>query len=94
MLTPETIQKEIDEILAHGDNRADIATLADLYICLAGMRGEPITVTTEADTGPREDCLIICGKPVAAALPFLEELVEAVQATNPRLYNSFMDKLA
>ena len=92
MLTPEKIQADIDEIIAHGDNRADVSTLADLYICRAGIKGEPITVQAPAEA-PAGDCLTICGKPVAAALPFLEELIDAVQALNPRLYRSFMEKL-
>ena len=91
MLTPETIQAEIDNIIKHGNNRADIATLADLYICLAGMRGEPIAVTMP-EPEP-EECLMICGKPIADALPILQELVDVIQATNPRLYSSFIQRL-
>lgn len=93
MLTPEKIQTEIDEILAHGDNRSDIAALADLYICLAGMRGNPITVTTPRSKKLEMDCLTICGKPVADVLPYLEELIEAVQTLQPRLYNGFMQRI-
>ena len=36
---------------------------------------------------------LIDGRPAAEIWPVLDELVEAVQALLPRLYNSFMDKL-
>ena len=36
---------------------------------------------------------LIDGRPQAEVWPILDELVTAIQVLNPRLYNSFMDKL-
>ena len=43
--------------------------------------------------GESEFAQAIDGRPAAEIWPVVDELVEAVQALYPKLYNSFMDKL-
>ena len=91
MLTLDAINHEIENIVTHGTNRADIACLADLYVCRDAMRGRPIDETIEADGSEFAAC--INGKCFSEILPFLEELMETLKAVQPRLYDAFIRKL-
>lgn len=97
MLTPDIIEKEIADVIARGDNRADIACLADLYICRAAMRdgGVPALPATEiVETASRSEFAeCINGRCFSDILPLLEELLETIRALQPRLYNSFISRL-
>ena len=95
MLTLDAINKEIDNIIAHGDNRADIACLADLLACRDAMmersaelaRAEPIAAEGS------EFAACINGRCFSEILPFLEELLDAVKVMQPRLYEAFIRNL-
>ena len=94
MLTLDIIEKEISNVIEHGNNRGDIEFLANLYICRAEMQGREVYPVTSIETdGVSEFAQLINGRRFADILPIFEELVEAVQATNPRLYNSFISRL-
>lgn len=92
MLTLDAINHEIDNIISHGTNRADIACLADLYVCRSAMQGKTVSdEIVEADGS--EFAVCINGKCFSDILPFLEELLEAVKVVHPRLYEAFMRNL-
>ena len=92
MITAEQIENEIRNVLAHGNNREDVSFLADLYISREAMQGKSLGVTIETD-GTSEFALCVNGRCFAEILPMLEELLDAVRATNPRLYKSFISRL-
>ena len=48
---------------------------------------------TEYDSGT-EFSNVIKGKDIFTVLPVIDELVSAVQVLNPRLYNSFLEKVS
>ena len=89
MITAEQIENEIENVLAHGNNRADIAFLADLYTCRDAIKG--VSMTIPEPTSEFARC--VNGRCLADILPMLEELLETVMAINPRLYKSFISKL-
>ena len=91
MLTVDEIRKDIAELVAHGDNRADISTLADLYVCLNAMsQAEP---RLSDYTGDSEFAQAIRGKDMTAVLSVLDEAMEAVKVVQPRLYAGVLRKL-
>ena len=91
MLTLDKVNAEIDSILAHGNNRADIACLADLFICRDAMRDRVSTDVLE--TSGSEFAVCINGKCFSDILPLLEELMETLKVTQPRLYDGFIRRL-
>ena len=91
MLTLDSINSEIKNIIQRGTNRADIACLADLYVCRDAMRGKPAIETIQADGSEFAAC--INGKCFSEILPFLEELLETLKVVQPRLYDAFIRKL-
>ena len=106
MLTLDRINAEIAEVVAHGTNRQDVEHLASLFICRAGLLGEPINVvsasrmtTVESKTdvihSEGESPFMACvnGKCFTDILPVLDELLSVLQATNVRLYNGVMRKI-
>lgn len=96
MLTLADIEKEISNITAHGSNRADVACLADLYICRANMLGEDKKAAAGdviETGGESEFAVCINGRCFSEVLPFIEELLEALKVVNPRLYDGFMRKI-
>ena len=96
MLTLDAINKEIDNIIAHGDNRADIACLADLLACRDAMMERPASVLDRAEPIAAEGsefAACINGRCFSEILPFLEELLDAVKVMQPRLYEAFIRKL-
>ena len=95
MLTLDIIEQEISNVITHGNNRADIEFLANLYICRAEMQGKDIfnavyPAALESDT---EFAKTIKGKSTGEVLAVMDELMTAVQVTNPRLYSSAIQKL-
>ena len=91
MLTLEKINQEIQEYVERGSSRADIATLADLLICRDAMTAKRPTEIIKADGSEFAAC--INGKCFSEILPFLEELLETIKVLQPRLYDSFMQRL-
>lgn len=92
MLTLDGIEREIENIVAHGTNRDDVACLADLLICRSAMHNNAIPAVIEAHTDS-EFAACINGKCFSDVLPALEELLEAVKVLHPRMYESFISKL-
>ena len=91
MLTLEIINREIENIIAHGDNRADIACLADLLVCRDALREQTTSEIISADGSEFAAC--INGKCFSEILPFLDELLETLKLVQPRLYDSFIRRL-
>ena len=94
MLTLDAINSEIESVIAHGNNRADIAFLSDLFSCRDAMmersaelaRAEPI----EAEGSEFAAC--VNGRCFSEILPFLEELLATLKVVQPRLYDAFLRK--
>ena len=94
MLTLDQINAEIQNVLAHGNNRSDVEFLANLYICAAGMQGKGIEVHPIIETdGESEFMRLVNGKRLEDVLTAFDEMLEAVKALNPRLYDAFIGKL-
>lgn len=92
MITVEQVENEISNVLARGNNREDIAYLANLFICREAMQGKNLGVAIETrNTSEFAQC--VNGKCFSEILPVLEELLEAVSITNPKLYKSFISLL-
>ena len=91
MITIEQVENEIENVLAHGDNREDVSFLANLYICREAMQGRSLGVTITTDS-VSEFARCVNGRCFSEILPLLEELLDAVNATNPRLYRSFISR--
>ena len=91
MLSLDTINAEIENIIERGTNRADIACLADLYVCREAMQGRPATETIKAEGSEFAAC--INGRCFSEVLPFLEELLETLKVVQPRLYEAFIRRL-
>ena len=89
MITVEQVENEIVNVLARGNNRDDISYLANLFICREAMQGKNLGVTIET-AGTSEFARCVNGKCFSEILPLLDELLEAVNATNPRLYRNFI----
>ena len=91
MLTLEKINGEIENIIKHGDNRSDIACLADLFVCRDAMQerqgAEPIKATGS------EFAVCVNGRCFSEILPLLEELMETLKIMQPRLYDGFIRRL-
>ena len=90
MLTLEVIEKEINEIIAHGNNRNDIACLADLVVCRDALKNN-VRTTIDATGSEFADC--INGKCLSDILPCIIELMETLAVINPKLYASVLRKL-
>ena len=100
MLTLDTIEREIQLLKAHGDNRADVSFLAALYICKAYMdtpngknalrANEAVSVAVDGDS---EFYQAIRGKDTGVVLAVMNELMETLRLTNPRLYAGVMREL-
>lgn len=96
MLTLDDIQRGIDEIIEHGNNRDDIHTLADLFTCLAGMKqlsthtptNTPTEYSSESEFGR-----CICGKDMDKVLAVMDELMETLSVLNRRLYDGVLAQL-
>ena len=88
MLTKERIDEEIKNLVEHGTNRADIACLADLLICRDRLT-EHERITAQGS----EFAACVNGKCFSEILPLLEELVETLHVLQPKLYESFMQRL-
>ena len=93
MLSLDTIDIEIKNILEHGNNRADISCLADLYICREAMREKPEPMAERIKAEGSEFASCINGKCFSEILPFLEELLETIQVIQPKLYDAFLRKI-
>ena len=91
MITIEQVENEISKVLAHGNNREDISYLANLYICKEAMHGKSLGVKIETEN-TSEFAKCVNGRCFTEILPLLEELLEVVNATNPRLYRSFISR--
>lgn len=94
MITVDKINAEIDDVIAHGNNRQDVAYLADLLTCRAGLPAEntQIGVIQTSGTGS-EFIACVNGKCYTDVLSVMDELMQVLEATNPRLYNGVMQKL-
>ena len=91
MLTLDIIENEIKHVIAHGNDRNDIALLADLYICRSMMRpgeGQKIAVKSES-----EFASCVNGRCVSDVVPQIEELLDAVKTLHPKLYECFIDRI-
>ena len=98
MLTLEVIEREIKNIIDHGNNYEDCARLANLYICRAGMTGKKIEI---ADPGPAlpvnddssEFMKAASCVPACECFAVIDELMTVLRAINPRLYSGVLRKL-
>lgn len=93
MLDADAIQREIDEIIAHGDNRADIATLADLFVCLNAMSKTAVGLSDVEYKSDTEFAQAIQGKDMVRVLTVIDEAMTAVKTLLPRLYDGIMEQL-
>ena len=94
MLTLEIIEKEIAEVTSRGNSRADIACLADLYVCRDYMREKGSVSTEIVKTDSRSEFAeCVNGRCFSEILPLLEELLDTIHALQPRLYEGFMSRL-
>lgn len=91
MLTLDKINAEIDNIIAHGDNRADIACLADLLVCREALQER--TATEPIKASGSEFAVCVNGKCFSEIMPHLDELMETLKLVQPRLYDSFILRL-
>ena len=94
MLTLDAINAEIAEVIAHGDNRNDVAHLASLFICRdklseLGTTETPIKVVPETN----EFMACVNGKCYSSVIAVIDELMSVLQATNQRLYRAVINKL-
>ena len=91
MLTLDIIEKEIENVIQHGNNREDISCLANLYLCRMGLKGESNqTVHFDSES---EFASTVEGKSYTAVLPVIDELMETLKVLNPRLHDSVIRKL-
>ena len=98
MLTLDVIEREIENIIQHGNNYEDCARLANLYICRAGMTGSDIQVTDQRPAVTVNDdssefmraagCI-----PACECFAVIDELMGVIHTINPRLYDGVMRKL-
>ena len=92
MITIEQVENEIQLVLARGNNREDISYLANLFICRDAMQEKNLGAKIETEN-TSEFAKCVNGRCFTEVLPALEELLDAVNATNPRLYRSFISLL-
>lgn len=96
MISLEEIEKEIQALEQQDTNYAVIERLSWLITVKNYLKDEkryvePIsTVSTE---GESELMQLIHGMPDCDAWAVIDELVEVVKIVNPKLYNSFIQKL-
>lgn len=99
MLVRKAIEDEIADVIQRGDNRADVAYLADLFICKMFLDGENISQSRakpENDETSLSESVFsqaIRGKQWAEIFPIIDEVMEVLQITNTRLYDSVIRKL-
>lgn len=95
MLTLEVIENEIKTLIEHGTNYADCERLANLYICRAGILGEPISVTSRVtqDFASHSEFSQAVAGAGQAAWQILDDMAEVMQAVNPNLYAGVMRNL-
>ena len=98
MLTLDVIEREIENIIKHGNNYEDCARLANLYICRAGMTGAEIQVSDQRQVlevkEDSSDFLKAAGcVPVCDCFAVIDELMDVINTINPRLYDGVMRKL-
>lgn len=107
MITEKDLQEAIAE--CQGKRNPDTSTcikLAAFYTIrreLYGERPQDPALGYSFSPGPEADLVDfqsgsafsrrIDGRPAAEIWPIIDELVEAIQAINPRLYARFMEKL-
>ena len=80
MLTLADINREIDNIVEHGTNRADVSTLADLYICRELMQEK-----VKSETSGSEFAACINGKCFSEIMPCLEELMDTLKVISGKM---------
>lgn len=102
MITERELLKAIDECQQEPITSSKRGTLADLYIIYDHLFGEPIntgysydnhienTIYTNGDT---EFMRIVNGKNADKVIIVLNELMEAIQALHPRMYDSILRKI-
>ena len=99
MLSLDVIEREIANIVQHGNNYEDCARLANLYICKAGLSGSPIMVASGTVEGPEitdessEFLRAVRRVPPCDCWAVIDELMTVLHAVNPRLYAGVMRKL-
>ena len=96
MLSLEIIENEIAHVIAHGNDRSDIALLADLYVCRSMMKPEDSVALPEkrlAVESTSEFASCVNGRCFSEVLPQIEEFLDAVKTVNPRLYDCFITRL-
>lgn len=89
MLTLDIIEKEIANIILHGDNYTDCEHLAYLYICKAGLTEK---AQIPVPSGGDSEFLKAAGQS-ANCWEVLDELMEVLKVLNPNLYAGVMSKL-
>lgn len=98
LITVNEIDDEIQKVLKHGNNRQDLSYLADLFICKIGIQGKDeksIANSTVIKTNNNGSKFYACvnGKCYDDVLAVMNELMEVLQVTNPRLYAGVMRKI-
>ena len=102
MITERELLKAIAECEAEPVTAAKIGKLADFYIIYDHLFGEPIEsgyssenkVETVIQTnGDTEFLQAVNGQNADKIWSIIAELLEALKATNPRLYNSVIRKI-
>lgn len=88
MLTLEVIENEIKTLVEHGTNYTDCERLANLYVCRAGLSGEPISLTPRLpqDTASYGEFVQAIANAGDLAWPILDEMSDVMRAVNPNLY--------
>ena len=85
MLDLNTINREIENIIQHGNNFEDCQKLAILVVCRSAFTPQYQSSTDFAQ--------LISDKTVDCIMPVMDELMETVKVLNPRLYECVMRKL-
>ena len=98
MITIEQINGEIAVLEEEKPTHVIMQKLAALYIVRDHIVISDTPVKVTAETIPKFEIesdfvSVIEGKDIRFVVPVLNELVEAVQITNPRLYEGFMRNL-
>lgn len=94
MLSLDEINKEIANIIEHGNTFEDCRNLSNLLICKYGLEnnGLPTQHSVELKSGT-EFALSINEKNINTVLAIIDELMSVLQAVNPNLYESAIRKI-
>lgn len=98
MLSKREIEQAIGELETAASTYQNCEKLASLYVVYDHMYGkvksEFQAETEVVDHGMSDFLQMIRGMKAEAAWMIMDELMSAVQVTNPRLYESVMRKIA